>query len=81
MKNLIVEKKVNVTATFDPVEWGTDDQEIADKLNNRFEFYVNKGYSKEEVLRSMYKVLSQYNLHTDYGLTFLNDIVDFIYWE
>jgi hypothetical protein len=81
MKNILVDKRVFVTASFDPIEWGTEDQDVADKLNNRLEFYVNKGYDKDKVIESMQKLLNEFNLNTDYGLTFLSHVVDYIYCD
>ena len=54
MKNLVVDRKVNISAGFNAEDWqlyldNEHCEEIAHKLNERLEFLVNNGFSSEDV--------------------------------
>lgn len=80
MENLLVDRKVHISAFFDPQQWNLTqkDEEIADRLNKQLEFYVNCGYLREEVEYNMSVELAKYE-YTASPYGFLNKILDNIF--
>ena len=87
MRNLVVDRKVNISASFGAEDWQLylDDEnceEIAHKLNKRLEFLVNNGFSCEDVHRNMWRTMNEYS---KFGATdsesvrFLNEVIESIY--
>lgn len=87
MKNLVVDRKVNISADFTAEDWQLycdqeESEEVAEKLNKRLEFLVNNGFSAEDVHRNMWRMMNEYS---NFGasdsepIRFLNNILNKIY--
>lgn len=87
MKNLVLDRKVYINAFFEPEEWGLFEkegsEEVAIDLNKKLEFYVNKGYKKEEVITKMMAELKKHKKFGSYDsepIRFLEKIVEYIFY-
>jgi hypothetical protein len=66
MKRLLVDHKVKISASFTADDWElyTDDEnaeEVAEKLNEHLEFFVNSGFESNEVHNKMWKIMNEYS--------------------
>ena len=61
MKNILIDRKVRISADFGAEDWelysNEESDDIAEKLNKSLEFYVNNGYTKKEVYDNMMKIM------------------------
>jgi hypothetical protein len=61
MKNILIDRKVRISADFDVGDWelysNEEAEDIAEKLNKSLEFYVNNGYAKKEVYDNMMRIM------------------------
>ena len=87
MKNLVVDRKVNITAAFSAEDWqlyldSEESEEIAHKLNKRLEFLVNNGFTSEDVHRNMWRTMNEYSRFgaaDSEPMRFLNNVLNSIY--
>jgi len=82
MKNLIVDRKVNIQASFGPDDWDLyndeNSEEIAHRLNENLEFLVNNGFPANEVESKMLKMMKEFSKYGAYDsepIDFLNKIL------
>lgn len=86
MKNLIVDRKVNIQASFVAADWNLpeneESEEIAHRLNEELEFLVNSGFSEPEIQKKMsnsIKKLSKYVEKSQETTNFLEKVLKSIF--
>ena len=66
MKNLLITRKPQITATFGADEWSIADnimqrEHVAGVFNDSLEFYVNHYFEKNEIYSNMLKLFERYH--------------------
>lgn len=85
MDNLEINYKVQIRAYFTPEQWHLDHHEdnylLTNQLNSWLEYYINSGFTRDDVENNIGVILKSYNCHNIEPLQFLDVVLNRIFMK